>query len=449
MRRFLPDSIAGWTVLVLVLGLALSQLGGLLLYAVNRHDVLATIGGQVVADRVAAIVPLVEDASEGERQRVLRTIDVPGLRVGWSRAPLVAAQEAEDLAATIRMAIVEQLGDRDVRVAVYQPGELWPPPSFENRAHRRIHGPPRGPLVRLSVHLADGSWLNFASALDVAAGSFWRPRFAFPLILTLLVVGALSAWAVRRATRPFAVFATAAERLGVDVTAPPLAERGPREVRRAAHAFNEMQTRLRRFIEDRTQMLAAISHDLRTPITRMRLRAEFIEDGAERDKMLADLAEMEAMIAATLSFARDDATREERRPVDLAALLRGLCDDMGGSFVGSDALVVQGRPTTLKRAFANLIDNAVKYGGAARLRLSRSEREALVEIDDDGPGIPEAEQDKVFLPFYRLERSRSRETGGTGLGLAVVRNVVRAHGGDVTLGNRPGGGLTVMVTLPI
>ena len=235
--------------------------------------------------------------------------------------------------------------------------------------------------------------------------------------------------------------------------APALDERGPREVHRAARAFNDMQTRLRSFIDDRTRMLAAISHDLRTPITRMRLRAEFVEDDEQRRKMLADLGEMEAMIAATLSFAREDAAGEAQVPLDLADLLQSLCDaavDAGhaASYSGARRFPFNGAPTGLKRAFGNLLDNAIKYGGVARVTLKPSEESVTVTVEDDGPGIPPEELEKVFTAFYRVEGSRSRETGGVGLGLAVVRTIVHAHGGEVALENRREGGLRAVVTLP-
>ena len=215
-----------------------------------------------------------------------------------------------------------------------------------------------------------------------------------------------------------------------------------------------MQTRLHRFVEDRTQMLAAISHDLRTPLTRLRLRAEFVEDPEQQRKMLADLEEMEAMIASTLAFARDDARKEPRVPIDLAALLQSLVDDLGDAgntveYSGPEHKTIACRPVALRRAIGNLIDNALKYGGCARVALldGREDGHVAIRIDDDGPGIPEGEQEKVFAPFYRLERSRSRDTGGTGLGLSVARTIARAHGGDVTLRNRPDGGLSALLLL--
>ncbi|QJE74840.1 HAMP domain-containing protein [Aerophototrophica crusticola] len=265
----------------------------------------------------------------------------------------------------------------------------------------------------------------------------------------------LSAWVLGFTTRPLRRFAAAANRLGVDMSAPSLDESGPREVRLAASAFNTMQRRLKAFVEDRTRMLAAVSHDLRTPLTRLRLRAEFIDDDAVREKMLEDLAEMEAMIGSTLAFARDQANEEPMQAIDLNAMLGKVAEDMrdAGRPVGltpaPQPLPVMGRRMGLRRAFCNLLDNAVKYGGTAELGLSRGAETVTVTIDDHGPGIPEAEFDNVFRPFYRLEASRSRDTGGTGLGLSVANDIIRGHGGEIRLSNRPGGGLRVTVTLPV
>ncbi len=269
----------------------------------------------------------------------------------------------------------------------------------------------------------------------------------------LAAVVILSAIVVYHVVAPLRLFARAAERLGVDVDAPPLPEAGPREVRQAARAFNEMQRRIGRFVEDRTQMIAAISHDLRTPLTRMRLRAEFIEGTEQQGKMLHDLDEMEKMISSVLSFARDAAADEPREVVDLTALLQSVCDDAADA--GQEVEVkadgrtaLSCRPTALRRALTNLIDNAAKYGERARVELEKIDDQIVVCIDDDGPGIPESECEKVFEPFYRIERSRSRETGGVGLGLSVARTIIRAHGGDIEVVNRPEGGLRLRVNLP-
>jgi signal transduction histidine kinase len=270
----------------------------------------------------------------------------------------------------------------------------------------------------------------------------------------LLVAASFAAYIfARRLASPLTSFAEAAERLGRDPRAPPLEIRGSSEIVTAAKAFNDMQQRLRRYVEDRTAMVGAIAHDLRTPLTRLRFRIEAAPEEL-RGKMSSDLDEMEAMISATLSFVRDATQASHRTKLELSSLLESLVDELAEtgkkvSVEHADKVVIEGDPISLKRMFANLIENAIKYGGEARVRVCAEGPTAVVEIDDDGPGVPAAELERVFEPFYRREPSRSRETGGIGLGLAVVRTVARAHGGDAELQNRKGGGLTARVRLPI
>jgi len=456
-RRFVPDTVVGRTALVLVAALALSLAAALAVFAVHRSEALMAQGVRNAAERVAGLAHLLEQENAGERALRLRSMETFGFRAGWGSEPLVGEAGEDEAGLSVAMGgeLRRRLPNQEVRVSTRPSPQ---PPGFG-----QVVGPGPGPglrrtgfgpALRISVRLGDSSWLNVFAPLDPPE-PLWRPHFLVPVLLSVLMVAAVALLAVRRATRPFATFAAAAERLGVDVAAPGLAEAGPREVRRAAHAFNVMQRRIRRFVDDRTQMLAAISHDLRTPITRLKLRAEFVEDDAERIRMLADLDEMEKMIAATLAFARDDAAHEDRRPTDVAALVQGLVDDLAAtgaraSYAGLDRLVLAARPMALKRAVANLLDNAVKYGHGARAALAEGEDgDVRLVVDDDGPGIPEADRERVFSPFVRLETSRSRDTGGTGLGLSVARAAIRAHGGDIRLDNRPEGGLRVIVTLPV
>jgi signal transduction histidine kinase len=281
----------------------------------------------------------------------------------------------------------------------------------------------------------------------------------------------LSLLVAKRVTRPLHDFAAAAERLGTNLDQTMLAEAGPEELRQATHAFNKMQARLKRFIDDRTQMLAAISHDLRTPISRLLLRTSALQESDERRKMLADLHLMEHMIAATLDFARDDTLSEPQQQVDLGSLIESLVDDavtLGGQvrYLGPAYVACTCRPVAITRAIGNLLDNAVKYGGETLISLSNAVDEITITIDDSGPGIPPAALEKVFEPFIRLDPARpsapnhiglaSANLGGVGLGLTIARNVILAHGGDITLSNHkddrtadhPGGGLRVIVRLP-
>jgi signal transduction histidine kinase len=272
-------------------------------------------------------------------------------------------------------------------------------------------------------------------------------------LLSAAAVAFVGAMGVRWASRPLRDLAGAADRLGRGEAFAPLPETGPQETQRANAAFNRMRERLDRYIRDRTAMLAAVAHDLRTPITSLRLQAEFIEDEEAKAKILESLAEMQAMAEAVLAFVRGDAESEPTRPTDIRALVESLVEDAAEagrdiSFVDSPPATLPCRPFALKRAVGNLIDNAAFYGARARARLELTPDEVRIVIDDDGPGIAEAELERVFEPFVRLESSRSRQTGGAGLGLSIARTIARNHGGDVRLANRAEGGLRATLSLP-
>lgn len=308
------------------------------------------------------------------------------------------------------------------------------------------------PAFAAALRLRDGRW---RVAQEKPAGPLldWQRRALIWFLATALLVVPLGYWAARRLTAPIRGFAVGAERLGRDPRAPPLALGGPAEIRAAAAAFNEMQERLRRYVEDRTAMVGAIAHDLRTPLTRLAFRLEEAPE-ALRDKAAGDVAEMEAMIAATLDFVRDTARAPQRVALDLNALVHSAADDLadtGGKARAEPGarIVFHGDAAALRRLVDNLLRNAVAYGGAALARTYQADDAAVIEVDDEGPGLAEAELTRVFEPFRRGEFSRSRDTGGIGLGLAVVRTVAHAHGGEVVLANRKEGGLRARVTLPV
>jgi signal transduction histidine kinase len=305
---------------------------------------------------------------------------------------------------------------------------------------------------KVGVRQPDGSWRVIKTQAAVGLND-WQQRLALWFVLSGLAMSPVAWFFARRLTRPIKVFAEAAERLGRDPRAPPLEVKGPTEIGVAARAFNGMQERLRRYVEDRTAMVGAIAHDLRTPLTRLRFRIESAPEDV-RAKMAADIDQMEAMIAATLTFVRDASRPGERTPLELSSLVESLCDEMAETGAETEVeagekVVLEGDPMALRRLIANLLENAVKFGGRARARVGKDGKNAVVEIDDDGPGIPPQDAERVFEPFYRREPSRSRQTGGIGLGLAVVRSIARGHGGDVNLINRSGGGLTARVQLPL
>lgn len=305
---------------------------------------------------------------------------------------------------------------------------------------------------QVGVRQADGRWKVVHPEVPFGL-SDWQERVAIWFALSALAMSPVAWIYARRLSRPIQVFADAAERLGRDPRAPPLEIKGPAEVATAARAFNEMQERLSRYVEDRTAMVGAIAHDLRTPLTRLRFRIEGLPED-QRAKYASDLDQMEEMITATLTFVRDATKAGERTPLELSSLVESLCDEMAETGAKTEVepgekVILEGDPMALRRLIANLLENAVKFGGRARARVFQDAGNAVVEIDDDGPGIPEKDAEKVFDPFYRREPSRSRQTGGIGLGLAIVRSIARGHGGDVSLINRVGGGLTARVQLPL
>ncbi|MDB5469595.1 MAG: two-component sensor histidine kinase [Caulobacter sp.] len=323
-----------------------------------------------------------------------------------------------------------------------------PPPGPEFRPDERVIFAP----FKVGVHQPDGHWL-VVKPKPTFRWDAWQTRLIFTFLLSILVIAPLAWLLARRLSAPLAAFAGAADRLGRDPRAAPLEMRGSTEIVAAAAAFNQMQERLRRYVDDRTAMVGAIAHDLRTPLTRLKFRIEAVPEDL-KPKLAADIDQMEAMIAATLGFVSDATRPRERTKMELASLVESIVDEMAetgaaASIDRSEKLVVEGDPIALRRLVSNLVENALKYGAAARARVYAEGSDAVIEVDDDGPGIPEHERERVFEPFFRGEPSRNRETGGIGLGLAVVRSVARAHGGDAELINRPGGGLTARVRLPI
>ena len=443
--RFWPGSLAARTALVLLLGLAIVQVAGLTIYALDRLDVQQLGQARDLAVRVVALYRTVALTDAPRRAAVLAELHrgpelVPVLSSSPPEVDMPEMPTPEQRLLRVNMNLVP-LGAPQVRwreMVVYG-GNSW---------HHAVVG----------MRLPDGEWLNVTAELEPLR-PWHSPDFLAAFALMTVAAALLTLWAVTRLTAPVRTLAQAAEALGRDVNAAPLPEDGPTEVAVAAVAFNTMAARIRRFVEDRTELLTAIGHDLRTPITRLKLRAEFVEDDEQRGKILADLEELEAMVSATLAFGRDARTTEPVTQLDLAELLRTILDEAGDAcpevldelnYEGPAHLTVQARSLALKRVFVNLVANAVNYGGSATVRLLvRDPRMVVVEVEDRGPGIKPGELDRVFEPFHRGEPSRNRETGGVGLGLPIARNIMRAHGGDVTLANRQRGGAKATVTLPV
>lgn len=287
---------------------------------------------------------------------------------------------------------------------------------------------------------------------------FEPPWFGGPVAMTImfvvLSVTLLGLWAARALRKPLSGFAKAAESFSLEGDVAALPEQGPEEIRAVARALNTMRARIRKLVDDRTRLLAAMGHDLRTPITRLRLRSEFVGDDELRGHMLRDLDQMKAMTDGVLSFLRDGEPREAATAIDLASSLQTVCDqfaDLGHtvSYVGPAHLTVMARPEDLQRAVVNLVDNAVRHGSRVVVRLAATPQRSVIEVEDDGPGIPDASKAAMLEAFVRGEAARTMDDrSGFGLGLSIARAVAEAHGGRLTLHDRTPHGLIARITLP-
>ena len=404
----------------------------------------------VAATRLSTVARLLDAAEPSERDGILRAAarGLPTLRIApWDGAvPPVGQGDAEDEIG--HHPLIERLRDgfgRPLPVTDLSPGH------------------DRGKTGLLQVGLTTPAGARLRAVLP---DDFPRPPAQGPIIFTFVFLGVsltlLSFWATRALTAPLAGLAAAAEAFGTAEEPPPLPKRGPEEVLALARALDRMRTRLLRLLDDRTQMLAAISHDLRTPITRLRLRAEFIEDERVREMTLRDLDQMNGLVESALSYVRDGqgAPGEgETTLIDLASVVQTVCDgfsDIGAavSLERTRHVLVRGRPDDLQRAITNLVDNAVKYGGGARLIMgpagSSDHPGVAVEVIDDGPGIPDAERSAMLQPFVRGDRARNLDAAsGFGLGLSIVLAIVEGHGGRLRLENRLGGGFCARIELPL
>ena len=459
IRRILPRSVGGQLLALLLLAIALTQGLSLILLSDERNRAVRAAIGLEAAGRAANVALLLEDAPGDLHTSILRAADSPLVRFQIGAAPESPHDSAGAGPFLARMRQILGGSARDIRADIHAL-TIAPQPFPENMpaAMRPMHeammaGRTEPVELTLSIRLATGDWLNVRTMFQ-RPGPQWTPEALLPLLLMAVAV-ALVAWiTAMRIVGPMRALAAGADRLGRGLDTGPLPLTGPTEVRDTTLAFNRMQDRLTRFVTERTRMLAALSHDLRSPLTAMRLRVELLDEDEDSIRLKALVAEMQAMVEATLDFARGAAVQEAAVQVDLAALLADLVSDAAAgeghaTLAAAQPVLAAVHLTTLKRALRNLIDNAIRYGDIARVTLTGQPGLAIITIADDGPGLPEDQLAAVFEPFVRLEASRSRDTGGVGLGLAIARTALQAHGGDVTLRNRAAGGLEAVVRLPV
>ena len=445
---WLSDTIAGRTIVVLVLGLGSILALAHYLYQVGIEREVTSSNTERLTERLILLTSTIASLEPDKRDAAAHSMSGGPLDMHWGREPLATAGgdlDANALLLRDRLLVSSpRLGELGLIIGTDRP---------ENAPHATVKPQDHGHTTLISLQLDDGSWLNVTLA---------RVQSTRPTSPSLLLSAALGAFGVVLVaflmggwlTRPLDQLATDARQLFLTSQTVPLAETGTREVRTLASAINDLQFRIRRLVDDRTQMLAAVSHDLRTPLTRLRLRIERVPDVEARASIQTDLDEMEAMIDATLAFLRDDMVSETVEQVDIAAILQTIAADTADAGHSVDVhtpqrLVIAGRHLALKRALTNLVQNAVKYGGSAVVSLSVDGPSIRISVCDEGPGIPADKLEAVFEPFYRIEPSRGRHTGGHGLGLTVARSIARTHGGDVVLSNRTPRGLEAVLTLPI
>ena len=427
------------------------------LFVNERRTALRDASAYQAVFRTVTIARTLQATDRRMHRQIIRVSSNRRWQYWVSMTPAVTSPQDLPYRARAERALRERFPDMADRL-LFQRNGGNPAPALTRRMRPDANGRPppehRRPrqAITVSVPLFDGNWLNGA-ALEppVTPPIGWQPA-AFLALLLGSIVGVLLLL-IGRVTRPLSALASAADSLGRGATVGPVPENGPMEVRVTTRAFNAMQDRLSRYVDDRTRMLAAISHDLRTPITALRLRAEMLDDGENRDRMLETLDTMAQMTDATLSFMRDASSSEETSRVDLAALVASVSEDfrdMGNQVSWSvpDRLIYPCRSNGLRRVMSNLIENAVRYGSEISVDLQQAPDEVSLVVRDNGPGIPIEKLDAVFKPFERLDSARNTESGNVGLGLAISRSIVQAHGGDLTLRNRPEGGLEARVSLP-
>ncbi len=459
MRRFLPKSLIGQLALVMALALLVAQAINFGIVFSERTRAVRT---QVEGPAVARFIAFAQRAAPMPATRRPAMIEERGRRRGrysFDAASIVpAAGSDERITARIR----DQANDvglqlRDARAMISD--DPPPPPRLDPREARR--GRDRDAsgarerafqTLRLSVQFPDGTWLNGRMFTPRPDPWIWLKLAASTLLIYFILLGAVVLIALRLG-RPLRDLTAAAKSFEGRGEAPQVEERGPADVRRALVAFNAMSERVSAMLDEKDRMLGAIGHDMRTPLASLRIRIESMEPAAEREKVIATLEEMTAMLEETLALARAGRATEAVRPIDLNALADAVVEEFVtlGQQVEMQAgerLVAEVQPNLLRRALRNLIENAVRHAGGAAVSVKAVGDRVALEVVDDGPGIPEAELANVMQPFVRLEASRNRETGGSGLGLTLARSAAQAHGGSLELSNRPEGGLAARILVP-
>ncbi|SBV98895.1 ATPase, histidine kinase-, DNA gyrase B-, and HSP90-like domain protein [uncultured Alphaproteobacteria bacterium] len=500
--RLFPRGLAGQLTMLLLGALVVAQTVAFQVVHDERKIAQRTVYKSQVLERIAAASRLILESPAELRPQILRALQTEDMRFWISTSPLVTVDPADEESLRVQRRLAGLLSESYAELRLRIQTELpdAPPPPPHMAMHRDLAPPPppdaddrmprsargwrrcidettgfvdvdcvkrwratrgleqqRNPFViaaAASMRLPDSLWLNAETSLDMPPLQWGWPSL-LTFVLSALLIAAVAVVTVRRITRPLNRLAAAAEKLGRGEAVADVPETGPDQFRATTRAFNLMNRRLQRFVSDRMRFLAAVSHDLRTPLTSLRLRSEFIDDDETRTRMLATLDEMTQMVDAVLDFVREDTRAESTDRVDFASLVESVCDDFSDLGLPVELTPppklpeVVCRPLSIKRALRNLIDNAVKYGNRAVVSVEAARGGVTIHVDDDGPGLTDAEIERIFDPFVRIESSRNRETGGVGLGLSIARSIAQSHGGRIAAARRAEGGMRMSLFLPL
>jgi signal transduction histidine kinase len=433
---------------LLVVAVIVAQAAAFGIFASETSRVRRAAGRTQVIDRVVTLVRALEKLPPAAAPQVVAAFGSPRHRFSIDGASSIdpGIMDADDIRLATLLRHRLRLKAADPRIALIDRDD-------DDDEAAALGAPNATQFLRVSVRLDEGRWLNGEAPLRLPAAQGISNALALLAASILAVVGVITI-AVRRITRPLTALAVAADRIGRGEAIDKVEIPGPSEIETTVAAFNVMQERLTRFVGSRTRMLAAISHDIRTPIASLRIRAEMVDDPELRADMIRTLTSLQQMTEETFSFARDDAIAEESRVIDLVALIDALVEDLRAighdiTLEAPDRLPLRCRPAALRRVVANLLENAVHYGERARVSLKAGRDHIGIVIEDDRPGIPPDKLEAVFEPFARIESSRRADTGGIGLGLAIARSAIQAHGGEVVLSNSAIGGLRAHINLPL
>jgi signal transduction histidine kinase len=446
LRAFL-GSMTGRVFITLLLGVLISSMLTQLAADAERQRVIEQYRNANQLERAEQLVMATEIVPASARPAYLAVANRPGLKLEVG-APRPAAPLRSEFANTLATRLGKGYLIDSAAVRPASCGQPHRQPALFGLLSLDWHGT----CENINVRLRDGEELRL-SVLPPRANGVLQTDVGGIIAVFLVSIAFLAYLVARMTTRPLKQLAQAAKDLGQDINHAPLELTGASEIRQASAAFNAMQARIRQYIFQRTQMLAAITHDLQTPLTRMRLRLEKVADRDLQERLVGDLSAMQQMVREGLELARSMDATEAMQMLDLDSLLDSVCADAVEAnqrvqLSGHAGMALLGRPLDLRRCLVNLIDNAVKYGQQATVSADRLNGAARIRIRDSGPGIAAHELARVFEPFYRVETSRSRESGGTGLGLTIARNIAEQHGGSIVLNNHPDGGLEAILMLP-